>query len=224
MKTIQSIDRTMHILDYIAEHNGQVTLTDISRSLNIAVTTTHGFLSTLELWHVISKDNSGRYSLGGKLFQLSLFCQQQQQVLATLRPLLHKLSTDFGETLHLGIAMGDQLIYADRAEPSRPFRATAVAGETVPYYDSAIGLIIKIANNESIPQEYLTRCNNLARDGYCLKFEPDMDAYCIGIPFLQPGLPCTAGFSVVIARERCTPERVAEIVAKIRSAFQNLSD
>ena len=35
MKTIQSIDKAMHILDYIAEHNGQATLTDISRSLRL---------------------------------------------------------------------------------------------------------------------------------------------------------------------------------------------
>ena len=115
--------------------------------------------------------------------------------------------------------MGDQLVYADRAEPNRPFRITAVAGETVPYYDSAIGLIIKAANNETIPQEYLTLCNNLARDGYCLKFEPDMDAYCVGIPFLQPGLPCVAGFSVVLPQEFCTPERVTHIVTHTRNAF-----
>ncbi len=223
MKTIQSIDKAMHILDYIAEHNGQATLTDISRSLQIAVTTIHGFLSTLEFWNIIYKDESGRYSLGGKLFQLSLFCQPQHQVLSLLHPTLHKLAAEFQETLHLGIAMGDQLVYADRAEPNRPFRITAVAGETVPYYDSAIGLIIKAANNETIPQEYLTLCNNLARDGYCLKFEPDMDAYCVGIPFLQPGLPCVAGFSVVLPQEFCTPERVTHIVTHTRNAFQTIA-
>lgn len=220
MKTIQSIDKTMHILNYIAEHNGQVTLTDISRNLQIAITTVHGFVSTLEFWHILSKDESGRYSLGSKLFHLSLYCQQQQHILALLHPVLHKLSTELQETLHLGITMGDQLVYADRAEPSRPFRTTAVVGECVPYYDSAIGLVIKVANNEIIPQEYLVHCNNIAYDGYCSKFEPEMHAYCIGVPFLQPGLPCISGLSAVIPQECHTPERVAYIVSQIRSAFQ----
>ena len=142
MKTIQSIDRTMCILDYVSQHNGQATLTEISRSLNLAITTIHGLLSTLEMWSMLTKDSAGRYSLGCKLFQLSLYCQTQQKLLFLLQPPMRRLAEELGESVHLGLAMGDSLVYADRAEPQIPFRQTATVGETVPYYDSAIGLII----------------------------------------------------------------------------------
>ena len=55
MKTIQSVDKAMLILNYIADHNGKATLSQISRGLGMAVTTLHGFISTLERWNLIQK-------------------------------------------------------------------------------------------------------------------------------------------------------------------------
>lgn len=222
MKKIQSVDKTMHILDYIAENNGRVTLTDISRSLGFAITTLHGFLTTLEAWNMLYKDAAGKYHIGAKLFQLSLYCGHEQRIRTAVHPYLGHLAQEFGETIHLGIRLGEQLTYADRAEPDTPFRTTSVAGETVPYYDSAIGLIIKVANNEDIPPEYLTNCNNLAHDGYCLKYEPDMKAYCLGVPFLQPGAPCMAGFSVVLPEDTFTLERAQRIAARISAVAREI--
>lgn len=222
MKTIQSIDKVMRILDFVAMHNGLVTLTDISRGLNMAVTTLHGFTSTLEHWHMLCRNSAGRYSLGPKLLQLSLFCREQKLYTA-VHPHLSELAQEFGETVHFGIRMGDDLTYVDRAEPEIPFRTTAPKGNTVPYYDSAIGLIISVANGKPIPASYLVHCNNMARDGYCLKFEPEMDAYCIAVPFLPPGMPCTSGFSVVLPVTRYSPVFVQNIVKRIREVTQTLS-
>ena len=39
MKTLQSVDKAMLILNYIADHNGKATLSQISRGLGMAVTT-----------------------------------------------------------------------------------------------------------------------------------------------------------------------------------------
>lgn len=222
MKKIQSIDKTMYILNYIAENNGRATLTDISRSLGFAITTLHGFLTTLESWNMLYKDEAGKYHIGAKLFQLSLYCDQEQSVRTAVHPYLSRMAQEFGETVHLGIRLGEQLTYADRAEPDMPFRTTAIAGETVPYYDSAIGLIIKTANNEDIPPQYLANCNNIAHDGYCLKYEPGMNAYCLGVPFLQPGAPCIAGFSVVIPEDTFTLERAQRIAARIAAVSREI--
>ncbi len=218
MKTIQSIDKTMKLLNYIAEHKGTVTMTDISHALNIPMATLHGFLSTLEAWEMVSKDAAGKYRLGAKLFHLSLFCTEPQQVRTAVYPILRRLAAEFDETLHLGILMGDTLIYADRAEPEQPFRTTAAVGEAVPYHDSAIGIMIHIANNQPVPIEYLQHCNDMAQDGYCLKYEPEMDAYCLAVPFLQPGRKCIAGFSVVIPAFRYQDTLIRHIVQRIQDS------
>lgn len=223
MKTIQSIDKAVRILDCVAQNNGVLTLTDLSRALDMAVATLHGFLTTLEKQHLLVRDAGGRYALGAKLFQLGLYCAREQTIRTAAHPYLFQMAQEFRESVHLGLEMGDQLIYADRAEPEQPFRETSVAGETVPYYDSAIGLIIRTANRCPIPSEYLENCNDMAREGFCLKWEPGMEAYCLGVPLLQPGVPCSAGFSVVLPRSRFSPDRAQHIAQRVQEITRPLS-
>lgn len=222
MKTIQSIDKTMFILNYISQNNGTVNLTDISKGLGMAVTTLHGFLSTLEYWHVVSKDANGKYSLGAKLFQLSLYCNEEYLIREVIHPYLPKLADEFGETIHLGILVDEDLIYADKAETNQPFRMTSVVGMTVPYYESAIGLIIKAANNTDIPKEYLKDCNDMSKEGFCLKYEDYMDAYCLAVPITPPNTTCVSGISMVIPRVRYNAETVQRVVKRIRSISREL--
>ena len=46
--TIQSVDRALNIVEFIANNNGNYGLSEISRSLNLNKATTYGLLSTLE--------------------------------------------------------------------------------------------------------------------------------------------------------------------------------
>lgn len=106
MKTIQSVDKAMLILNYIADHNGKATLSQISRGLGMAVTTLHGFISTLERWNLIQKDPlTNRYYLGLKLFQLGICCQEELIIKNTLHPYLEELCREFDETTHLAIPL-----------------------------------------------------------------------------------------------------------------------
>ncbi len=167
MKTIQSIDKAMHILDYIAEHNGQATLTDISpQPSDCRNDNSRFFIHARVLEHYL-QGRERPLSLGGKLFQLSLFLPAAAPSAFSAAPdtaqTCGRVSGNTSSWYCNGRSVG--LCRSGRTEPAIP-SITAVAGETVPYYDSAIGLIIKAANNETIPQEYLTLCNNLARDGY----------------------------------------------------------
>lgn len=206
MKTIQSIDKTMLILNCISQSNGKLTLTDLSKQLNMAITTLHGFLGTLEYWQMVQKNEFGRYEIGAKIFQLSLFCSEPQLIRTALHSHLETLAERYQETIHLGLMMGDDLSYVDKAECNQPFRMTSVVGVTVPYYESAIGLMIQAVNAAPIPAPYLADCNNMLQDGYCLKFERDMDAYCVASPIILKSRRCSAGISMVIPSSRFRPE------------------
>ena len=48
--TIQSVDRALNIVEFIAKNNGNCGLSEISRSLGLNKATAYGLLSTLELF------------------------------------------------------------------------------------------------------------------------------------------------------------------------------
>ncbi|MDO4270143.1 MAG: helix-turn-helix domain-containing protein [Eubacteriales bacterium] len=218
MKTIQSVDRTVTLLDTIAQHPGEYTLSELSRVLNLPVTTLHGFCATLEYWKLLQKNESGRFILGYRLFHYSLSFNAEQQLIASVHPYLVSLTRQFNETFHLGIVRDDKVIYIDKSEPSKPYRMTSVVGNMDEYYNSAIGMIVLAGRGSLIPAEHLKNCNDMQRDGYCLKFESEMDAYCLAVALLGN----TAGINIVLPRHRYTPFLCQQIVDAMRAVDKAL--
>ncbi len=215
MKTLLSIDRTVRILDVIASHPNEYTLSSLSRLLEMPVTTLYGFCATMEYWKLLQKDEAGRFLLGCRFLHYAFSCSAEQQLNVITHPYLVSLSRQFDETFHVGILRGEHIIYIDKAESQRPYRMTSVIGTMDAYQDSAIGLILYANQGRDIPAEYLRECNNILRDGYCLKYEPDMHAYCLGV-VLQTEPANFAGISAVLPEHSCTAVLVQEIVSEIR--------
>lgn len=222
MKTLLSIDRTVYILDLIVQNPGRYTLSELSKVLQVPVSTLHGFCATLEHWHLLQKDEMGRFILGYRLLHYAFSCTSEQQLCAAVHPYLNSWMQRFNETFHLGILRQDQVIYIDKAEPAKPYRMTSVIGCMDAYYNSAIGLVLLALQGFSIPPEHLVNCNDILKDGFCLKFEPDMNAYCLGVAIpTAPG--GNAAISVVIPKHRCTTEFVSEIVSAINDFVPTLA-
>lgn len=215
MKTLLSIDRAVRILDTVVAHPGEYTLSGLSKLLDMPVTTLHGFCATMEHWKLLQKDPAGRFQLGCRFLHYAFSCSFEQQLNAQVHPYLVDLSRRFDETFHIGVLRGEHIIYIDKAESQKPYRMTSVIGTMDPYQDSAIGLQLYARQGAEIPEEYLSECNDILRDGYCLKFEPHMHAYCLGVE-LQTDPPDLAGVSAVLPDYQCTSELVQEIVAEIR--------
>lgn len=214
MKTLLSIDRTVRILDTVTAHPGEYTLSALSKLLDVPVTTLHGFCATLEHWNLLQKDAAGRFQLGYRFLHYAFSCSNEQQLNAVVHPYLVELSRRFDETFHVGILRGDHIIYIDKAESQKPYRMTSVIGTMDAYQDSAVGLVLLALQGREIPEDYLAHSNDILRDGFCLKFEPQMHAYCLGVA-LKTTPPWLAGISAVIPDYSCTPELVQEIVAEI---------
>lgn len=213
MKTIQSVDRTVMLLDTIAQHSGEYTLSELSKVLGLPITTLHGFCTTLEHWKLLQKNETGRYILGYRLFHYALSFNVEQQLIASVHPYLVSLTRQFNETFHLGIVRDDKVIYIDKSEPSKPYRMTSVVGNMDEYYNSAIGLLVLANRGADIPSAYLQNCNDIRRDGYCLKFEPEMDAYCLAVALQDSG----AGINIVLPQHRYTPAFCQQIVDAMRA-------
>ena len=68
---IQSLERAISILNLFRSTRNTLGISDMAKALNLAKTTVHGLVSTLEINGFLTKDTSTRkYRLGFALFEL----------------------------------------------------------------------------------------------------------------------------------------------------------
>lgn len=232
MKTIQSIDRAMLILEYIAQHNNTCTLTDISTALELKLPTLHGFLVTLEAWNVVSK-NGNKYSLGGKLFELGKVFESHLSVQAILHPYLEQLAAEFDETIYLAIPSNKKLLYIDEVESKHPLRLSSIVGTTEAYETSAIGMAVLANLPEAFWQETAAQSGmelellqskllDIQKKGYYIHRKPNCDCYCIAVA-LAGIHHTTIGISMFIPAYRYTEElaqKVIDVMVKMRGRIR----
>lgn len=71
-RTVPALERSLKVLEILANSRGGQTLSDMVRALDIPKSSTHRLLLTLELQGYLSRNGqTGRYSFGLKLFNIS---------------------------------------------------------------------------------------------------------------------------------------------------------
>lgn len=199
MKTIQSVEKAINIVNHIAQHNGKLNLTEISKNLSISITTLHGFIATLEKCEMIKKDShTGKYVLGNLILKYNAVFNAQEAFVDMAIPFLEALRDETKETVHLALPFeSNQVQYIAKAESPYPFRLTSLVGTFENATDSALGyLFFPLPTTKDLE---LDENKGLT---YCLKYETDIDAYCLATKLLAPHINTLAGISLVIPRIR----------------------
>ncbi|CUH94732.1 hypothetical protein P22_0798 [Propionispora sp. 2/2-37] len=231
MKTIQSIDRAMLILNYISKHNGNCTLTDIGNELELKLPTLHGILATLEHWNIINKQEN-KYTLGGKLFELGKIFEAGLSIQKLLHPYLEQLAAEFGETIYLAIPSNHRLLYIDEVVSKHPLRLTSIVGSTEEFGSSGIGMVV-LANlpqtewDEAASQAGIDaavmreRLISIRQQGYFVHRKQNCDCYCIAIS-LENIYNTAVGMSTFIPAYRFTEELARKVTDRMRIIKQNI--
>lgn len=115
---IQSIGKMMSILDCFSTINRNLTLVQIANLSGMPRPTAHRMLSAMREIGFIEQDpRTGRYGLGIKLFELGNISLANMEIMREAKPFMDKLSKLSGETSHLGVFNGFEVIVIEREEP-----------------------------------------------------------------------------------------------------------
>jgi DNA-binding IclR family transcriptional regulator len=115
-------------------------MTDVARTLELPLSTTHGLLRDLVRGGYVELDeDSRRYSTGHELIALSLRLATNLPIIEISRPLIAELARRIGEDVYLGLALPDGVCYVDRAEGNRGLRVTVNLGVPRPLHSTALG-------------------------------------------------------------------------------------
>lgn len=202
---IQVISRAFAILRALRNHPTGLTLSQIAREVDLARSTVHRIITTLEAEQVVvSASAEGGYLLGPALARLGAAVNHNLK--DQIRPFLDDLFLQINETIDLAIFEHDQLIFVDQI--SAPHRLSAVSGVgvTFPLHCTANGkaMLSKLdeANlNKLLPnqlpafspntitdrQELFEELEQIKRTGIAFDREEHTEGICaIGVSFWDP--------------------------------------
>ena len=147
---IESVDKALQVLLLLGEQP-KLRLTDVSRYLGVASSTAHRVLAMLQYRGFVRQDTATRsYVPGPTLDGLAFGVLRRLDVRTRARPVLERLNTDLGETVHLGRLEGNNVHFIDSLESSRALRVGGRLGRSMPAHCTSTGkaLLAELSEEE----------------------------------------------------------------------------
>jgi IclR family transcriptional regulator, KDG regulon repressor len=136
---VQVLDRALAILELLAAADECLGPTELAARLSLHKSTTHRLLAVLERHQFIRKNPDRRYSLGLRLFQLGARPSARMKLRETAEPFLRQLSTETGESAHVCVLEGNELMSIATVEGRWSLRTPSTIGRRIPFYCTAVG-------------------------------------------------------------------------------------
>lgn len=141
--------RTMDILELLAS-SGPLTVSELSRQLNIPKTSAFDILSALTSRGFAKADHLHRYSLGLATYRVGMSYIGSTDLYEAGHHRLSLLSKELGQTVYLAVEDNGRVVYIDKAEQDSPIRFTRKVGDRNQLYNTGLGKAIMAARPELV--------------------------------------------------------------------------
>lgn len=147
---LSSVNKALTLIELLAENDG-LTLTQLATRLGVGKATASRLTSTLCERGWAQRDEDRRFRVGPALLGTSPADRAEQRLTAQLRPDLEFLSQETGETIHLTVLRGRQVVYLDQIVSAKPVHSVSTIGGRSPAHCVSPGL----AQLAVLPQDEL---------------------------------------------------------------------
>lgn len=129
------------VLEAVARHEGRPrTIDELAAQVGLTRSNVHRTLQTLAHAGYVTKDeSSGNYRSTLRLFELGAAQVSQFDVRRHAPPVMRSLAQATGETVHLSVLDGIDVIYIDKIDSPQPIRSYTAIGGRAPAYAVATG-------------------------------------------------------------------------------------
>ncbi|MGD8199890.1 IclR family transcriptional regulator [Ornithinimicrobium sp. W1679] len=238
---VQSVDRTLAILETMAAHPGTLGVTEVARATDLPAGTAHRLLTALARRGWVRQDPDRRYGLGPSALLLGDAASRELSTLAA--PALRAAVEATGETANLAAFDGERMVYLAQSPSPHTLRIFAEVGRRVPVHSTAVGKValaalapeeadrvLATATLEARTPHTLTSMEALRREvgrvrvqGYAVDDEEqELGVRCVAVPVdLHGG---RMALSVSGPTERMTPEVARAVVTDLARVARDLAD
>jgi len=236
---VTSLQKALSILELMIDQGRDLSITEISRSLNLGKGTVHRILSTLKDRRFVQQDSNNKmYGFGVRTLEIGTAVRKEKLLRKIMVPFLRELHAICKETVNAAVWEYNEIRYIYRIESEEMLRISASAGIRFPGYCAATGkVLLSFFSNEDIHRIYgrdgtlkkytdrsISTLNDLIREieqvrinGVAIDNEEALlGVYCVAAPVLKAGGDCVAAISISAPKNRVT-EQTAETLKMLVS-------
>lgn len=128
------------LIELLARSENARGVSEMARELGLTKSNVHRLLMTLQAQGYVRKlsDNSA-YELTSKLWEIGALVRSRLDVIEVSHEPMVKLERETGETVHLSVMDGREVIYVDKLDGSHPIKAYTTIGGRAPVWCVATG-------------------------------------------------------------------------------------
>ena len=232
-----SVEKSLGLLEYLAERGGPVALREITASCAVSKPTACRLLQVLQTLGYVSRPAGTRdYMIGPRAERLTTV-DPQARLKAAARPVLVSLHEAFNETVNLGVLSRDSVSYLDFIETTQALRFITTPGQQSPFACTALGRAIASALDDAAvdalvstarmpaltPSTFRTRADLRRRilevraKGYAVESCESVEGVeCLAVSLSPIGFP-NAAVSIAVPVQRLDTARRKKIIAALMS-------
>jgi IclR family transcriptional regulator, acetate operon repressor len=140
---IESVDNALKLLLLFREQKA-ISVSEASKMIGVAPSTAHRLLSMLQYHGFVSQDAVTRvYEAGPALIEVGLSVVREMDIRGQARPFMVRLSTEVGETVHLAILQGQDILFLESIESQKALRVASRIGVHLPANCTAGGKALR---------------------------------------------------------------------------------
>jgi len=148
-----TLAKGLAVLDWLARQQRACRVVEVARALGLTRSNAHRTLQTLvECGWATQESSGGAYRAGWRVFELGSLVHSAADLRTLAHPHLAALAQVTGETIHLAVLDGAEIVYLDKIDGALPVVAYSRVGGRAPAACVASGKAILAALAEPLPQ------------------------------------------------------------------------
>lgn len=239
----KTVVKALTLLRLVANRPG-LTLRELSRAAGVPPATAHRLLQGLQDQGLLRVDFDRRYRLGAECLALGSRFLEGIDLRTEARPYLERLVEATGETAHLGVVDGLDVLYLDKADTRHTVRMHSRIGARFPLYSTAMGKAMLAFGDPALVQKVIDqglarRTANTITDPHRFRSELDRSherGYAVDDIENEDGIRCVAAavraderhvvgaISVSGPASRMTDDRLDEIAESVTDATRQVAE
>jgi IclR family acetate operon transcriptional repressor len=230
---VRSVQRALDLLTVVADGEG-IPLAKLAEETGLAPSTAHRLLTTMvDLGFIRQDEASRRYAPGPRLLGLVSAAEQRLAALrAAALPHMTELAGICGETAHLTILDGPEVVFIEQVLGRGTIRVDVKVGSRMDAHVTAAGQPLFDAGLRRFTPNTLTRPEDLRRDfdivrerGWASELEEhELGAGCVAAAVMPASGTPVASLSVSGPTSRLQPQDFGMLGERIRQAADRVAE
>lgn len=232
--------RGLSMLELLSRHPQGMALYELGEALDLPRSTTFNLAHSLtELDYAWYDGQTGKYSLGLKMFEVGSSAVNNIDVMQVIRGCMAEIHRQINETMHLGILSGAEIVYIDKMESTQSIRMTSYVGSRAPLHCTALGkAVLATMDDDQVRRLYdqtpltaytehtiiqlpllLEQLDQIRRRGYAVEREEHSPGVCcVGVALRDRDGAARYALSISAPIFRVNEQQVEQYAALLKKA------